>query len=140
VSAKAIAWALNIAPVPADASGKPNTACAFVLVALASYAAPDGTAAFPAARVLARCTRLSERTVRTSLDRLEAEGVIALGDPAAGAAWISRGDRRPQVWNLSLGYVRGDLTDADIAELEPGWPGLRQRAAAIRRAAGNGDA
>ena len=33
--------ALNLAPVPADRSGQPSTACKFVLVGLANYAEPD---------------------------------------------------------------------------------------------------
>ena len=70
MSVEAITWALNLAPVPADVHGKPNSACAFVLVGLANHADPDGTAAFPSVPTLVRYTRLSERTIRTALDRL----------------------------------------------------------------------
>ena len=72
MSVEAISWALNLAPVPADRSGQPSTACKFVLVGLANHAGPDGTAAFPSVATLVRYTGLSERTVRTCLDRLEA--------------------------------------------------------------------
>jgi hypothetical protein len=36
VSAGAISWALNLAPVPADWGGQPFSACKFVLVGLAT--------------------------------------------------------------------------------------------------------
>ena len=65
-----------------------------VLVGLANHAGPDGTAAFPSVATLVRCTGLSERTVRTCLDRLEAEGLISPCDPDIVAAWIKRADRR----------------------------------------------
>jgi len=76
VSVEAISWALNLAPVPRDRGGKRNTACKAVLVGLANHAAPDGKEAFPSVRTLVRYTDLSERTVRTALDRLAAEGII----------------------------------------------------------------
>ena len=76
VSVEAISWALNLAPVPADRGGQPASACKFVLVELASHAGPDGVGAFPPVATLVRYTGLSERTVRTCLDRLQAEGII----------------------------------------------------------------
>jgi hypothetical protein len=132
VSVEAVTWALNLAPVPADKNGQPNTACAFVLVGLANHADPDGTATFPSARTLARYARLSVRCVRTALDRLEEAGVIAPCDPAIIAARIRRGDRRPQGWNLNTSLIRDDLTDDDLTDLERLFPGLRQRVAAAR--------
>ena len=47
-----------------------------MLVGLANHAGPDGTGAFPSVATLARYTGLSERTVRTCLDRLDAAGII----------------------------------------------------------------
>jgi pyocin large subunit-like protein len=76
VSVEAISWALNLAPVPANRGGQPSSACKFVLVGLANHAGPDGTGAFPSVATLVRYTGLSERTVRTCLDRLEAAGII----------------------------------------------------------------
>jgi helix-turn-helix protein len=73
VSVEAISWALNIAPVPVDRGGQPSSACKFVLVGLANHSGPDGAGAFPSVATLVRYTGLSERTVRTCLDRLEAE-------------------------------------------------------------------
>ena len=93
MSVKAISWALNLAPVPRDRSGKRNPACKAVLVGLANHAAPDGEEAFPSVRTLVRYTDLSERT---ALDRLEAESIIEPCDPAVVAAKIKPADQRPQ--------------------------------------------
>jgi hypothetical protein len=108
VSVEAISWALNRAPVPADRAGRPSRPCRFVLVGLANHAGPDGTGAFPSVATLVRYTSLSERMVRTCLDRLEAEGVITPCDPDIIAARIKRADRRPQGWDLNLRLVRGN--------------------------------
>ena len=124
MSVEAISWALNLAPVPADRGGQPSSACKFVLVGLANHAGPDGTGAFPSVATLVRYTGLSERTVRTCLDRLEAQGIIAPCDPGIVAARIKRADRRPQGWNLNLALVRDDLDDAALAVLEHQFPGL----------------
>ena len=130
MSVEAISWALNLAPVPADRGGQPSSACKFVLVGLANHAGPDGTGAFPSVATLVRYTGLSERTVRTCLDRLEAEGIIRPCDPDIVAARIKRADRRPQGWDLNLSLIRADLTDAEVAVLEHQFPGLGARAAA----------
>ena len=132
---EAVSWALNLAPVPVDAGGKPNSACAFVLVGLANHAGPDGTAAFPSVGTLVRYTRLSERTVRTALDRLEEAGLVQPCAPEIIAARIRRADRRPQGWDLDLARVRADLDDDDITALERQYPGLRDRIQAARGAA-----
>jgi helix-turn-helix protein len=127
MSVEAISWALNLAPVPTGRGGQPSSACKFVLVGLANHAGPDGTGAFPSVATLVRYTGLAERTVRTCLDRLAAEGIVAPCDPAVVAARIKRADRRPQGWDLNLGLVRGDL-DAAAAALEHRLPGAGRRA------------
>jgi hypothetical protein len=106
VSVEAISWALNLAPVPAARGGQPSSPCKFVLVGLANHAGPDGTGAFPSVATLVRYTGLSERTVRTCLDRLQAAGIITPCDPDIVAARIKRADRRPQGWDLNLCLVR----------------------------------
>ena len=131
VSVEAISWALNLAPVPADRGGQPSTACKFVLAGLANHAGPDGTGAFPSVATLVRYTGLSERTVRTCLDRLEAEAIISPCDPDIIAARLIRADRRPQGWDLHLGMVRQDLTQADLVVLERQFPGLAASSAAM---------
>ena len=70
MSVEATSLALNLAPVPADRGWQPSSACMLVLVGLANHAGPDGTGAFPSVAMLVRYTGLSERTVRTCLDRL----------------------------------------------------------------------
>ncbi len=130
MSVEAISWALNLAPVPADRGGQPSSACKFVLVGLANHAGPDGTGAFPSVATLVRYTGLSERTVRTCLDRLEAEGIISPCDPDIVAARIKRADRRPQGWDLDLSLVRDDLDEPTSAVLECQFPGLGARLAA----------
>ena len=140
MSVEAISWALNLAPVPADRGGQPSSACKFVLVGLANHAGPDGTGAFPSVATLVRYTGLAERTVRSCLDRLAAEGVISPCDPDIVAARIKRADRRPQGWDLNLGLVREDLDAAAIAVLEHQFPGLGGRLAASPRPVGAGRA
>jgi hypothetical protein len=102
-----------------------------VLVGLANHAGPDGTAAFPSVVTLVRYTGLSERTVRTCLDRLAAEGIISPCDPGIVAARIKRADRRPQGWDLNLSLIRDDLTEADLAALGHHFPGLAARVAVV---------
>ena len=140
MSVEAISWALNLAPVPADRGGQPSSACKFVLVGLANHAGPDGTGAFPSVATLVRYTGLSERTVRTCLDRLAAEGIIAPCDPDIVAARIKRADRRPQGWDLNLSLVRDDLDDAAVAVLEHQFPGLGVRLAAAAQPGADGQA
>ena len=79
-----------------------------------------------------RYTDLSERTVRTCLGRLEAEGLIRSCDPAVVAARIKRADRRPKGWDLDLSLIRADLAEDDIAALEYQFPGLAARVAAAQ--------
>jgi hypothetical protein len=101
MSVEAISWALNHAPVN-------ESSAAFVLVGLANHASPDGRGAFPSVARLVSYTRLSERTVREQLDVLEAAGIIAPCDPEIVAAWIKRGDKRPQGWDLNMGLDRNN--------------------------------
>ena len=80
--------------------------------------------AFPSVATLVRYTGLSERTVRTCLDRLEAEGIIAPCDPNIVAARIGT-DRRPLGWNLNLSLVH-DLADKLGAAAPEGQLSARQ--------------
>jgi Helix-turn-helix domain len=139
MSVEATSWALNLAPVPAGRSGQPSRACKFVLVGLANHAGPDGTGAFPSVATLVRYTGLAERTVRTCLDRLAAEGIIAPCDPGIVAARIKRADRRPQGWDLNLGLVRDDL-DAAAAATRPGVDGRAGGVQSLHPVATGGEA
>ena len=111
-----------------------------MLVGLANHAGPDGTGAFPSVATLVRYTGLSERTVRTCLDRLAAEGIISPCDPDIVAARIKRADRRPQGWDLNLSLARDDLDDADAAVLEHQFPVLGIRLAAAAQLGADGQA
>ena len=133
VSVEAISWALNLAPVPADRRGQPSSACKFVLVGLANHAGPDGSGAFPSVATLVRYTGLSERTVRTCLDRLEAGGIIRPCDPDLVAARIKRAGRRPQGWDLDLTLARDDLNEPGVTVPESQSPVRRARLAPIER-------
>jgi hypothetical protein len=108
----------------------------------ANHAGPDGTGAFPSVARLVRYTGLSERTVRTCLDRLQAEGIISPCDPDIVAARIKRADRRPQGWDLNLSLVRNDLNHDAVAVLEYQFPspGVRLAAAGQPGADGRADA
>jgi hypothetical protein len=70
---------------PGPVPGRPRRAAVHRvqvrIVGLANHAGPRGTGAFPSVATLVRYTGLAERTVRTYLDRLEAEGIISLCDP-----------------------------------------------------------
>jgi hypothetical protein len=133
MSVEAISWALNLAPVPADRRGQPSSACKFVLVGLANHAGPDGSGAFPSVATLVRYTGLSERTVRTCLDRLEAGGIIRPCDPDLVAARIKRADRRPQGWDLDLTLARDDLNEPGVTVPENQSPVRRAGLAPIER-------
>jgi helix-turn-helix protein len=122
-------------PGPSRPRRQPSSACKFVLVGLANHAGPDGTGAFPSGATLVRYTGLSERTVRTCLDQLQAEGIIWPCDPDIAAARIKRADRRPQGWDFNLSLARDDLNAAAVAASSsssqgwaPGSPGLRSPA------------
>jgi hypothetical protein len=76
MSVEAMSWALNLAPVPADRSGQPSSACKFVLVGLANHAGPDGTGAFPSVATLGPTLA----GARTDGGGCVAEFFAALGD------------------------------------------------------------
>ena len=93
MSVEAISWALNLAPVrPAAAASRPARASS-CSSAWPTMPGRTGAGAFPSVATLVRYTGLSERTVRTCLDRLEAEGIIRPCDPDIVAARIKRVDR-----------------------------------------------
>lgn len=73
-----------------------------VLLCLSNYAGVDGAGAFPSTATLSRDTGLSERTIRTHLDRLLALGAILFGNQAIVAAWCQRADRRPTVYDIAI--------------------------------------
>lgn len=110
MSLEAMTWALNEAPVK-------NPSARFVLVGLANHAGPDGGAAFPSVATLVAYTGLSERTVRSQLDALEAAGVIVRCDPEVVARHIRRADRRPVGYDLQL-HVKREVQPSHPDEVQ----------------------
>lgn len=95
MSIQAMSWALA-QRIVTSASGR------HVLLCLANYAGEDGRNAFPSVARLCDDTGLSERAVRNNLRDLEELGVIKPGNQAIAAAFISRADRRPTVYDIDL--------------------------------------
>ena len=91
--------------------------------------------AFPSVATLVRYTGLSERTVRTCLDRLAVEGTITPCDPGIIAARIKRADRRPQGWDLNLSPGPPRPGRRRLAALAHQFPGLGGRFAAAAQPA-----
>lgn len=101
MSIEAVSWALT-APVE-------SPTLRMVLVGLANHADREGRDAFPSARVLAEYACVTERTVQRTLRTLADLGLIVDGDPTLRDSLIARGDRRPNVYDLTL--ARGDTHD-----------------------------
>ena len=111
MSVEAISRALNLAPVPAEHNGQPSSSCKFVLAGLSNHAGQDRSGAFPSVRTLIRYTGLSERTVRTCLDRLKHGGLIRPCDPGGRR----REDRRfPSA-------LRRRGSGQTFGSIKPGW-------------------
>lgn len=101
MSVQAMAWAMEQQAVQ-------DAPSCHVLLVLANFAGEDGRGAFPSVSTLARITKLSERTVQYKLAALEKACVIRRGNQDIAAAYISRGDRRPTVYDLDLTTGRGE--------------------------------
>lgn len=95
MSIQAMAWAIEQRAVT-------ESSARHVLLCLANYADKTGRGAFPSAGTLSEETGLSERTVRYKLDALEQAGVIRAGTQSIAAAYITRLDRRPMVYDLDM--------------------------------------
>jgi hypothetical protein len=128
VSAEAISWALNLAPVPAGRGaavhrvqvrarrpGQPRMAGRHRRIPLSGHAGQLHRA------VGADGTHLPGPAAAT-------EGIISRCDPNIVAARIKRVDRRPQGWDLNLSLVR-DYLGAAAAVLDHQFPRLGSRLA-----------
>lgn len=78
--------------------------CFGVLMALASKAREDGTAAYPGQEWLAERARKSDRAVRNDLASLEKLGLIRRGDQSVVSHLPA--DERPVVWDLAVERAR----------------------------------
>ncbi|MFJ3121064.1 helix-turn-helix domain-containing protein [Pseudomonas protegens] len=95
MSVQAMSWALSQQLVT-----EPHAR--HVLLCLANYADQSGRAAFPSVSSLAQDTGLAPRTVQYRLRDLEGMGLIARGNQAIAAAYISQRDRVPVCYDLDL--------------------------------------
>jgi hypothetical protein len=138
VSVEAISWALNLAPSPPTAAGSRLVQIRARRPGQPRRAGRHGRV--PSVATLVRYTGLSERTVRTCLDRLAAGSIISPCDPDIVAARIRRADRRSQGWDLNLTLVRHDRDVAALAVLEHQFPGLGVRLAAAAQSGADGQA
>lgn len=92
-----MSWAMSI-----ELEELSDPAARHVLLALANYAGEDGRAAFPSKETIRQHTGLAIRTIGYKLDLLKETGFISEGNQAIAAAYISRTDRRPTVYDLAL--------------------------------------
>jgi hypothetical protein len=108
MSLQAMAWAYEYQDLPMDdRTNRIMVSCKVVLIALANYAGPKGTDAFPSVQRIQYDTGLSERTIQGSLRALEDHGTIAkTPDPLVRASTIGRPDHRPQSYDL-VAFARG---------------------------------
>lgn len=97
MSIQAISWAMSI-----ELEELSDPSARHVLMALANYAGEDGKAAFPSRETIRQHTGLAIRTIGYKLSLLEELGFISKGNQAIAAAYISRSDRRPTVYDLAL--------------------------------------
>ncbi|MEU5842314.1 helix-turn-helix domain-containing protein [Rhodococcus sp. NPDC047139] len=116
MSIEAITWALECADIPSPTPpGMPSApALTVVLLGLANHASRYGADAYPSVRKLAGYARISERQVQRCLKALVALGLISRGDQERVAATISREDRRPVLYDLSM--KRGDASSPRRSE------------------------
>lgn len=98
MSIQAMAWAIEQQQIT-DANAR------FVLVSLANCAGPTGENSFPSIKRICRDTGLSESSVRRGIRTLEKASMIIRGNQAIAAAYISRNDKRPVVYNLLMSGV-----------------------------------
>lgn len=108
MSVQVISWALEFQDLPLDSrTGRPDSGCAFVLVALANHADRDGCNSFPSIETVCWYTKLSERTVQYKLRSLEEAGVIVrTPDPLIRSATIQHPGKQPTSWDI-VAYGRG---------------------------------
>lgn len=125
MSWEASAWALNVKLGPKSAARK------LVLIAYASHAHKDGTAAFPSVSTVAEYVEVDERTVQRHNAALLDDGLIREGDQRLVAHFDPR--HRPVVYDLAM----SEETRARWrAERAAGDRGTRDRFAEAGRAGG----
>lgn len=94
MSLRAMLWALDEAPCESSAER-------LILVYLADYADDAGRGVFPALQTVADRAGMSRSTVKRHVQGMASRGLLAPGDDRLVSHY--RPDRRPKVWDLSLG-------------------------------------
>jgi predicted GIY-YIG superfamily endonuclease len=92
VSARAVAWVINGAPVPAELFA--------VLIVVASHADEHGRGAHPSVAIVAQCTGKSVDQAGRDIARLRKLGLLVLGDQSL-TTHLTVG-QRPTVYDLPL--------------------------------------
>lgn len=94
MSLRAMLWALDEAPCESAAER-------LILVYLADYADDAGCGVFPALQTVADRAGMSRATVKRHVQGMASRGLLVPGDDRLVSHY--RPDRRPNVWDLSLG-------------------------------------
>lgn len=110
MSVQAVTWALQTAPCGNQYFAR------LLLVTLADYAHPDGTAAFPSVSSIMDQLDCSESAVRKSLKALEQQGLIRRGDQSLVSNY--RAGHRPVVWDLCLEVTENPVLERQRKEHE----------------------
>jgi DNA-binding transcriptional ArsR family regulator len=97
MSVEAHIWALNV-----PTKDLPQPSERHLLLILANYADANGGSVFPSIKRLQQQTGYSRRTIYRALDALKKAKLIKTDNPAIVAAHITRADRRPTCYRLSL--------------------------------------
>lgn len=110
MSVQAVTWALQTAPCGNQYFAR------LLLVTLADFAHPDGTAAFPSVPSLVAQLDCSESGVRKTLKLLEEQGLIRRGDQSLVSNY--RAGHRPVVWDLCLEVTENPMLERQRKEHE----------------------
>jgi hypothetical protein len=78
-----------------------------VLLVIADHANDEGTQSYPSQATIASKASISVRTVQRAVNSLVSEGYIRLFKHSGGSAGC-REDRRPHLYQINLGKLRGD--------------------------------
>jgi hypothetical protein len=78
-----------------------------VLLVIADHANDEGTQSYPSQATIAKKASISVRTVQRAVNSLVSEGYIRMFKHSGGSAGC-REDRRPHLYQINLGKLRGD--------------------------------
>jgi len=79
-----------------------------VLLVIADHASDEGDNAWPSQQTIANRASLTIRTVQRCVNQLVADGWLKM-DKGKGGSINCRDDRRPHLYRINLGKIRGDI-------------------------------